>query len=724
MSGSKDACTDEFLFAFGAQLAEYIAPHVPKHIVQQAINRTLEYAVAHGGLPAPIIPHPNQPQAPPQSGPAQHALAHPPSQPPPAGQPGRNLELVFVHDCRNHGCNVLHCVLCKHNPNKRCQGNFAHKYWVGDKLLAKCEGEIAVELIDSASGERLSDNLNNYRVELCILDGNKYNTRVREAGEQRVEILDECEVLRNQKGDPLLIAAAANNDSQQPRLTLKFNGSTFTVPMREVKVTESSESVLAGTKRPPFRLVVRAVYAADGRRAPIRPAVSEEFVVVTKRTKNLKKQDIPSLDDPISKLNHIGKETVKKLNELKASADEAALELPISVDLFRVTKVREFQKLARMSEADGHLQQKLKQLLKLSKEKWDAACDHAKTAVQVDNRMRAWYMPNMSLGLLYNCTLGDIRPDYPVALVANHNHDGADFMEVIPTENQVPAQREQVRTTVQQAVRCWWSDNHEGWMIFTLGGRHFQTLEEIIQYSQSEGAAVNGAPMPPKGQQQPPQGAPQRFDRRWDGAPAGASGPPQDMHAAQRGEGPPGSYAAVQHRGGGMMMGPPQGGWEREDPSAMQGYGGMQPRGEQYGHMPRGPPPPQQYAQYPPPNSSGPPGFNPFDAEATRPFHEGQHGAVQGGAAAAGGAPSTGPQQTEPQAANAAAAPLDQADKGGVPPPEEAAAKVQSTEHATAAPAGDTTVTEPAAKRARKSEDDSAPADSAAPASAPLAKEG
>ena len=65
--------------------------------------------------------------------------------------------------------------------------------------------------------------------------------------------------------------------------------------------------------------------------------------------------------------------------------------------------------------------------------------------MQVDNRMRAWYMPNMSLGLLYNCTLGDIRPDCPVALVSNHNHDGADFMEVIPTENQVPAQREQVR---------------------------------------------------------------------------------------------------------------------------------------------------------------------------------------------------------------------------------------------------------------------------------------
>ena len=57
--------------------------------------------------------------------------------------------------------------------------------------------------------------------------------------------------------------------------------------------------------------------------------------VVTKRTKNLKKQEIPSLDDPISKLNHIGKETVKKLNELKAAADEADLDLRLPSDLFQ-----------------------------------------------------------------------------------------------------------------------------------------------------------------------------------------------------------------------------------------------------------------------------------------------------------------------------------------------------------------------------------------------------
>ena len=52
------------------------------------------------------------------------------------------------------------------------------------------------------------------------------------------------------------------------------------------------------------------------------------------------------------------------------------------MDLSRIMKVRQFQKLALLSEADGHLQQKLKQLLKLSKEKWDSACEHGKTAVQ------------------------------------------------------------------------------------------------------------------------------------------------------------------------------------------------------------------------------------------------------------------------------------------------------------------------------------------------------
>ena len=74
--------------------------------------------------------------------------------------------LVCVCVCRNHGCNKLQCVLCKHNPNKRCTGNFAHKYWVGDKLLAKCEGEIQVEMVDGATGERVVEDMSSMRLEV------------------------------------------------------------------------------------------------------------------------------------------------------------------------------------------------------------------------------------------------------------------------------------------------------------------------------------------------------------------------------------------------------------------------------------------------------------------------------------------------------------------------------------------------------------------------------
>ena len=72
--------------------------------------------------------------------------------------------------------------------------------------------------------------------------------------------------------------------------------------------------------------------------------------------------------------------------------------------------VGEFRKLALMAEADGHLRQKLQQVLKLSKEKWDDARDHAMRAVVADNRMRIWYADkaNMEVGLLFTCRLGNV----------------------------------------------------------------------------------------------------------------------------------------------------------------------------------------------------------------------------------------------------------------------------------------------------------------------------
>lgn len=42
-----------------------------------------------------------------------------------------------------------------------------------------------------------------------------------------------------------------------------------------------------------------------------------------------------------------------------------------------------------------------------------------------------------------------------------------------------------VQASCEQAMKLWWEDFHPGWMIFTLGNQHFETLHQIIQYSQS-----------------------------------------------------------------------------------------------------------------------------------------------------------------------------------------------------------------------------------------------
>jgi hypothetical protein len=49
----------------------------------------------------------------------------------------------------------------------------------------------------------------------------------------------------------------------------------------------------------------------------------------------------------------------------------------------RVTTVGHFRALAQRAEGDGHLRQKLLLVLKLSREKWEEACEHAARAVAV-----------------------------------------------------------------------------------------------------------------------------------------------------------------------------------------------------------------------------------------------------------------------------------------------------------------------------------------------------
>ncbi len=135
---------------------------------------------------------------------AKETLASlPPPQRQSASQDARDLQLVFRHDClyvatlggmlgnshvggcccvasvfvvlfmttpsphsRSLGCLDPQCVLCEHNPHRRCNVNFAPKYLVSDVLKAKCDAQIRVEIIDRLTGAPITEDLPDVHLEV------------------------------------------------------------------------------------------------------------------------------------------------------------------------------------------------------------------------------------------------------------------------------------------------------------------------------------------------------------------------------------------------------------------------------------------------------------------------------------------------------------------------------------------------------------------------------
>ncbi len=72
---------------------------------------------------------------------------------------------IFLR-CRSLGCLDPQCVLCEHNPHRRCNVNFAPKYLVNDVLKAKCEAPIRVEIIDRATGVPVGEDIPDVHLEV------------------------------------------------------------------------------------------------------------------------------------------------------------------------------------------------------------------------------------------------------------------------------------------------------------------------------------------------------------------------------------------------------------------------------------------------------------------------------------------------------------------------------------------------------------------------------
>ena len=71
----------------------------------------------------------------------------------------------------------------------------------------------------------------------------------------------------------------------------------------DLNITDSSEAVLSG-RRPPFRLLVRAVLPPSKAHIRIRHAISEGFIVSTRRAKYQVKVEVPHVSHHIS--SHYG----------------------------------------------------------------------------------------------------------------------------------------------------------------------------------------------------------------------------------------------------------------------------------------------------------------------------------------------------------------------------------------------------------------------------------
>lgn len=54
--------------------------------------------------------------------------------------------------------------------------------------------------------------------------------------------------------------------------------------------------------------------------------------VATRRTRTAGKVEIPNVDDHVSKLEHMGKETVKKLQDINTAAIQASVDISVPVN--------------------------------------------------------------------------------------------------------------------------------------------------------------------------------------------------------------------------------------------------------------------------------------------------------------------------------------------------------------------------------------------------------
>ena len=128
----------------------------------------------------------------------------------------------------------------------------------------------------------------------------------------------------------------------------------------DLKVTDSSEALLTG-RAPPFRLLARAVRRGGEPLPGVSPVLSEPFVVATARVKGAAKAEIPHVDDSVSKIEGLGVQTQRKLEDIAGAAAAAGVS-NLAVPTNSVLRVGQFRELVELAERNKPLRETLKQV--------------------------------------------------------------------------------------------------------------------------------------------------------------------------------------------------------------------------------------------------------------------------------------------------------------------------------------------------------------------------
>ena len=373
---------------------------------------------------------------------------------------------------RHLGCSEPLCTLCIGCQKRRCSGNFGSKYLAPtDVLEAKCGAQIYVVVVDSQTGALIKQGLDDAFLQIMLIDAKAW-----EASGETVDSLDICAILSNKQGGSLLLHGRSGFLSDDKKVHVPLIHGQSVLP--DLKVTDSSEALLSG-RAPPFRLVIRAVRRGGVVINGVLPAASEPFVVATSRVKGAVKVEIPHVDDHVSKLECVGIQTQKKLEDIAAAA-EAANQPPVRVPQNSITSVGQFLELVLFAEGNKPLLDTLKTILRLTKG-WDVAAEHAKKAVTTDTQLRVFYPDlGVDIGLLFKCDKQNaLQIHRPVGLIRRNKNKQSSFgkeatevVEIIWLSTTVSSHPDAVRRLLTPAANAWWTYGHPGWRLIALTTSH------------------------------------------------------------------------------------------------------------------------------------------------------------------------------------------------------------------------------------------------------------